>query len=224
VASGGSAVVAGGLDNIAAGNQSFAGGFHARATHDGSFVWASGAGTTFSSAVDNEFAARAIQFRFYVSDLSSLKVIPGGTTVTGTFQLNGGMNVTSGATFGANVNAPSFNGSSDRNAKQDFAEVNRREVLAKVVAMPIQMWNYKQDAATRHIGPMAQDFHAAFGVGIDEKHIATVDADGVALAAIQGLNEVVKEKDAEIASLKQRLENLEKAVSTLVQQQKGAAQ
>jgi len=224
VASGGSAVVAGGLDNIAAGNQSFAGGTHARAAHDGSFVWASGAGTTFSSAVDNEFAARAIQFRFYVSDLSSLRVIPGGTTVTGTFQLNGGMNVTSGATFGANVNAPSFNGSSDRNAKQDFAEVNGREVLAKVVAMPIQMWNYKQDAATRHIGPMAQDFHAAFGVGIDEKHIATVDADGVALAAIQGLNEVVKEKDAKIAALQQRLESLEKAVSALVQKQNGGAQ
>ncbi len=224
VVSGEGAVVPGGLDNVASGAYSFAAGYHARATHGGSFVWASGNGTTFNSALDNEFAARAIQFRFYVSDLSSLKIVPGGTTVTGSFQLNGGMNATGGATFGANVNAPSFNGSSDRNAKQDFAEVNGREVLAKVVAMPIQMWNYKQDAATRHIGPMAQDFHAAFGVGIDEKHIATVDADGVALAAIQGLNEVVKEKDAEIASLKQRLENLEKAVSTLVQQQKETAQ
>lgn len=121
-----------------------------------------------------------------------------------------------------NVSGVSFVATSDRNAKQDFADVNGREVLAKVLAMPIQTWNYKQDAGTRHIGPMAQDFYSAFQVGPDERHIATVDADGVALAAIQGLNEVVKEKDAEIAALKLRLENLEKTVSTLVRKQNEA--
>ena len=64
-----------------------------------------------------------------------------------------------------------------------------------------------------HIGPMAQDFHAAFGVGADDKHIATVDADGVALAAIQGLNQKVEGEvtalRAENAALKQRLEKIE---------------
>jgi hypothetical protein len=54
----------------------------------------------------------------------------------------------------------------------------------------------------RHIGPTAQDFYAAFGVGEDNTHISTVDADGVALAAIQGLYRIVQEKDAEIAALK----------------------
>ena len=39
----------------------------------------------------------------------------------------------------------------------------------------------------RHIGPMAQDFHSAFGLGLDNKHITTIDEGGVALAAIQGL-------------------------------------
>jgi hypothetical protein len=49
--------------------------------------------------------------------------------------------------------------------------------------MPIQRWNMKsQDASIRHIGPMAQDFHAAFAVGEDNRHINSVDADGVALA------------------------------------------
>jgi phage shock protein A len=49
---------------------------------------------------------------------------------------------------------------------------------------------------------MAQDFHAAFGTGTDDKHIATVDADGVALAAIQGLNEKLEEKESVITELR----------------------
>ena len=53
----------------------------------------------------------------------------------------------------------------------------------------------------------------ALGLGHDDKHIATVDADGVALAAIQGLNQKleaeVKTKDARIAALEQRLSALE---------------
>jgi hypothetical protein len=64
---------------------------------------------------------------------------------------------------------------------------------------------------------MAQDFHAAFGLGTDERHIATVDADGVALAAIQGLNEKVEAKNAEITELKRELESLKQVVNRLVQ-------
>ena len=113
---------------------------------------------------------------------------------------------------------------SDRNAKENFEAVNPRDVLEKVVALPLSQWNYKDDEErTRHVGPMAQDFYAAFAVGPDDKHIATVDADGVALAAIQGLNEKVesgrqkaensiKKLEAENAELKQRLEALEKII------------
>jgi hypothetical protein len=99
--------------------------------------------------------------------------------------------------------------SSDRNAKENFTPLEPREVLEKVAALPITRWNYKNDPLTPHLGPMSQDFYAAFGVGPDDKHIATVDADGVALAAIQGLNEKLEEKETEIAELKQRLEKLE---------------
>jgi hypothetical protein len=113
----------------------------------------------------------------------------------------------------------SFVSSSDRNKKENFAPVQPREVLEKVVALPITRWNYKSDAGTSHIGPVAQDFHAAFAIGPDNKHIATVDADGVALAAIQGLNQKLEEtrtelkrRDAENAELKQRLEALEKII------------
>ncbi len=114
-----------------------------------------------------------------------------------------------------------INPPSDRNAKENFRSINPREVLEKVAALPIAKWNYKVDPTTTHLGPVAQDFHSAFTVGTDDKHIATVDADGVALAAIQGLNEKVEaggqrsevriqKLEAENTELKQRLEKLER--------------
>lgn len=90
-----------------------------------------------------------------------------------------------------------------------FSDVRSREVLDKVAALTITRWNFKDDAGTPHIGPMAQDFYAAFGVGTDDKHIATVDTDGVALAAIQGMNQKLEEQRAENAELRRRLEKLE---------------
>ena len=75
--------------------------------------------------------------------------------------------------------------------------------------MPMTSWNYKSDASDRrYVGPIAQDFHAAFGLG-EDKMINTFDLDGVALAAIQGLNSKVQDLEAENAELKARLERLE---------------
>ena len=82
-------------------------------------------------------------------------------------------------------------GSSDRNVKENFKPIDASEVLDKVTALPITRWSYKADVGVTHLGPMAQDFYAAFDIGMDDKHISMVDADGVALAAIQGLNEKV---------------------------------
>jgi len=80
--------------------------------------------------------------------------------------------------------------------------VDARDVLKKVVAMPLNTWQYKsQESKYRHMGPMAQDFFAAFKLGESDKGIDTVDADGVALAAIQGLNALLVEKDARITAL-----------------------
>ncbi len=117
-----------------------------------------------------------------------------------------------GLTVNGTINANGFNQTSDRNVKEQFMAINSREILERVVGLPISSWNFKADGKARHLGPMAQDFFAAFRLGTDEKHIATVDADGVALAAIQGLHSLVKDKEAEIAGLKQRLEALEKIV------------
>ncbi len=108
-----------------------------------------------------------------------------------------------------NVTATAFNPSSDRNLKENFSAVDPASILTKVAALPVQTWNYKSDPASlRHIGPMAQDFSAAFHVGMDDKHIATVDADGVALAAIQGLYELLQKDQVEIARLREENERL----------------
>jgi hypothetical protein len=116
-----------------------------------------------------------------------------------------------------------FVSSSDRNAKENFQPVSPLAILQKVVALPVSRWNYKADSTSDHIGPMAQDFYAAFNVGPDDKHIATVDEEGVALAAIQGLNQELeaqaaqaREKDAQIQELKQRLEQLERLVNAKI--------
>jgi hypothetical protein len=101
---------------------------------------------------------------------------------------------------------------SDRNAKNYYSPVNSQAVLAEVASLPLTTWSYKTEPGVRHVGPMAQDFHAAFAVGEDDRHITEVDEGGVALAAIQGLNQKLNEKDAEIQELKERLEALEKIV------------
>jgi hypothetical protein len=116
---------------------------------------------------------------------------------------------------------------SSREVKNSFVALEPTEVLRKVVGMPITSWNYNSDPETRHIGPMAEDFYSAFAVGIDDKHLSPTDSAGVALAAIQGLNQLVQEKDHQLAELKNqndqlasRLANLEKMMQELAAKQK----
>ena len=104
---------------------------------------------------------------------------------------------------------------SDRNIKTDFTKVMPEDILNRLAALPIQGWRYTNEiAGIRHLGPMAQDFKAAFGLGQDDKLIGFVDEQGVALAAIQGLNqklnEQLKARDEEIAGLKARLDEMKR--------------
>jgi trimeric autotransporter adhesin len=118
----------------------------------------------------------------------------------------------SGAQLAAGATAWSV--MSDRNVKKDFAAVHPVEILDKLATLPITQWHYQWESAdaTPHIGPMAQDFKAAFYPGRDDKSITTLEADGVALAAIQGLNQKLEQKETEITALKARLERLEQLV------------
>jgi len=83
--------------------------------------------------------------------------------------------------------------------------------------MPVQSWNYKweSDTNTPHLGPMAQDFKAAFYPGRDDKSISTLEFDGVELAAIQGLNQKLEQKETDLAELKQKNDLLEKRLDAL---------
>jgi Chaperone of endosialidase len=197
-ASGTAATVPGGDLNIASGNYSFAAGAIAHATGHGSFVWSDAAGFVFDPSLagspghgwpnpDNTFNVRAIGGAWFVTGVNGL-----GNPLTGPF-VNGG----SGA-WGA---------TSDRAVKENFREIDPQLILARVSQLPIETWNYiSEGTRIRHLGPVSQDFWAAFGLGRDDKSIISVDADGVALAAIKGLNAKLEQHIAvqqrEIAELR----------------------
>jgi hypothetical protein len=102
---------------------------------------------------------------------------------------------------------------SDRNLKENISPIKEREILALLAAIPVSKWNYKnQDPSIHHIGPMAQDFHAAFGVGESDRFINMVDANGVALAAIKGLYDLLKEKEEEMNRLKRENSELREEI------------
>jgi hypothetical protein len=107
---------------------------------------------------------------------------------------------------------------SDRKGKKNIQRVDGQQVLEKVVQLPVSEWSYKTDEeGVRHLGPMAQDFHAAFGLGADDRHVATMDTSGVALAAIQGLNEKLQEKDTLLADQQERIQDLETELAKIRQ-------
>jgi hypothetical protein len=95
---------------------------------------------------------------------------------------------------------------SDRALKANFGTVDPADMLERVRELPISTWNYtSDDASIRHIGPMAQDFAALFGVGADDRHIHPLDGQGVALAAIQALAAQIETLRTEQATLASRL-------------------
>ncbi len=105
---------------------------------------------------------------------------------------------------------------SDRNKKEHFRTVNPQAILEALMTMPVTRWNMKGDRLrTPHLGPVAQDFSAAFKLGENDTTINTADAQGVALAAIQGLYGVVKQKDAQIKTLSGQVRSLEDRLAAL---------
>jgi len=199
------AAVPGGCQNRALGDHSFAAGCYANAGQEGTFVWADSQTHTFASSVTDEFAVRCTGGARFI------------TAIDGNGMPSSGVALPPGANSWQPLALPS-----DRNLKKDFEEVDGRNVLQRLTDLSIETWRYKQgEIPIRHMGPMAQDFYAAFGLGEDNKHINPTDTNGVALAAIQGLHELVKEKDAELAQLHSRLDKLEALVAKL-SQSKGA--
>ena len=108
---------------------------------------------------------------------------------------------------------------SDRALKEDFRDIDKQAVLAKVWQLPIQNWKLKEEAGNmRHVGPVAQDFHAAFPLGGDERFIHTGDAVGVSLVAIQALAERNQTLTGRVDTLQQENAALRQQLSQVVQQ------
>jgi hypothetical protein len=176
------ATIPGGQYNFAT-NYAFAAGRRAKARHTGAFVWGDSTDADIASDSVNSVTMRA----------------------SGGYRLFSNTNATTGVRLASG--GGSWTSICDRNAKENFAPVDVETVLAKVVALPIATWNYKsQDPAIRHMGPTAQDFKAAFGLGESDTGITTIDADGVALAAIQGLNRKLEAQSSKLEARSWKLE------------------
>ncbi|MCG8407744.1 MAG: hypothetical protein MI923_21300 [Phycisphaerales bacterium] len=182
-ASGVASTIPGGVNNTASGDYSFAAGQNSTASGNNTFAWCDGS-AALNATTSNRFVALSTSgFKFITTpDLNTGVQVPAG----------GG----SWLTF------------SDRNAKRAFEFVDPQNILERVCELPLSEWTYKSQGTVRHIGPMAQDFHEAFGLGVDDRHIATVDADGVALAAIQGLNQRLEAQNAEIQCLRDAIDGI----------------
>jgi hypothetical protein len=187
-------VVPGGKNNLATGEGSFAAGVGSTAGYAGDFVWsdfASGATALKGTAAD-QFLARA----------------SGGVTFYSSKTLASGVKLAAGSGTWSSL--------SDRNAKSDILPVSDGDILAKVSTLPISEWSYNTERGVRHVGPMAQDFYAAFNVGEDDRHITSIDEDGVALAAIKALNvrlnTKLHQKDAELRALRAELRSKDAAL------------
>jgi trimeric autotransporter adhesin len=191
-ASGSWSTIGGGWANTAAGAYSFSAGYRAKANNQGCFVWGDSTDAEVTCSVNNRWVARA----------------------------SGGVYFYTNSALTSGVFAPAGGGSwssvSDRSLKENLQPVDGRAILARLTRLPITTWNYlAQDASIRHMGPMAQDFYAAFGLGEDDVSIATLDLDGVALAAIQGLAEIVEEQSERIEQLETQNAGLEERLAAL---------
>lgn len=210
IAGGNYSAVPGGANNTAEGSYSFAAGRRAKAMNQGCFVWGDSTDADIGCYHVNTFMARASGGVYFYSNAG----------------LSTGVYLAPGASSWSPIPAPS-----DRNLKAGIQPVDGTEVLERLAEMPISTWSYSEDpAAVRHMGPMAQDF-ALFGLGEDDTHIDPIDANGVALASMQGVYRLLQEKDAAIAAqqtqindLQARLAALEKVVAELANAQKGGQQ
>ena len=178
-ASGEHSTIPGGWFNHTLGRASFAAGSGALALHAGVFVWSDSAETSFSSTAANEFSARATGGVRFVSGID------------GSGNPSAGVSLAPGS--------GSWSSLSDRALKRNFAAVDGDWVLERIAGLPIGTWSYKaQKPSIRHLGPTAQDFRRAFGLGVDERHIDSIDSEGVSLAGVKALYQIVQAQQRQI--------------------------
>lgn len=198
-------VVPGGSNNAARGDYSFAAGNNARANHASSVVIAA---TSPVSAPDSVTSGGAGQM--VLSASGNLYITNDGEEAP--YNTSRLINTSTGAYLS---NGGTWVNASDANLKENFRDVSEEELLAAISQLRITEWNYKnEDERVRHIGPTAQDFHEAFGVGSDNESISTIDPAGIALAAIKELERRTR-RIGELEKKVERLESLQSEIEEL---------
>jgi hypothetical protein len=140
----------------------------------------------------------------------------------------GGFRFRSNATQTTGCNLPAGSGvfscASSRTLKDHFAPVDGEEVLARMREVPVNFWSYTAEGAqVRHVGPFAEDFHAAFGVGVDDRSIGLLDIDGVNFAGVKALEARTADQAERIRQLETQVAELKAMVQTLVAAQQAPA-
>jgi trimeric autotransporter adhesin len=224
----GTAGFSAGASNNCAGFTCIALGYFANATSQGSVAigYRVTADATYAVAIGNRASANGMSGAFVIADNSTTDSLEASAINQFNSRYAGGYRLYTNATTttGVSLNAggSSWNVISDRNRKEDFSTLDGESVLLRLRSVPVSKWRYKDevDRTVRHIGPMAQDWHAAFGLSSDDKTINQGDLDGVNLAAVKALDartESLKqqliEKNREIAELKERLRRIEELLS-----------
>jgi hypothetical protein len=128
-----------------------------------------------------------------------LRVVNSSHTATARFEVDSNGNVSARGTISQ---------LSSRTAKEGFETIDGNALLEKIDALPIGTWHYIA-APDKHLGPVAEDFHQAFGLGTTDKMIAPSDMAGVALAAVKALQDQVQQRDRQIEALERRLGEIE---------------
>lgn len=142
--------------------------------------------------------------RIATSNLERVRIDPAGNVGIGTDSPTAKLHV-----IGDVIATGAITQSSDRNAKSNIVAADVASVLEKIARVPIALWTYKNDHnGARHLGPMAQDFYAQFGLGADNRVISPLDVAGVAIASIQALNVKLEERDAKIEELEKKVDVL----------------
>ena len=172
--------IAGGQNSSALGDNALAFGLDAAAAGVGSVVLGRNARTAAAGSGSFMFADRSTSVVFQSNAPNEF-----GARFAGGFYLYTNANLSTGVAVAPS--GSSWAALSDVNAKENFRDVDGEDLLARLSRVPVREWNYKaQDTAIRHMGPTAQDFRAAFGLGDFPLRINTIDADGVALAGVTG--------------------------------------
>ncbi len=165
-------------------------GYHAQAMHDGSFIFNDYADVFayVNTTAENQFMVKA----------------SGGTIFYTSSDLSTGVQLLPGAGAWSIL--------SDRNKKTNIDTLDASTYLERLDHVPVYSWSYNsQDSSITHIGPMAQDFYAAFNLGTDSTTINSGDFDGVNLLLIKALDEkmdAIHNQGEHIAKLEIELQEL----------------